>query len=189
MVASKAKKVVVQRSSDGKYHCPEAGCSEAFDHATGLGSHRYAKHGTAGATNKYYQTKLLKKEAAEGKPKHAGRPKGIKSPIVHCPAVGCTVTFKGKRWLTKHINTRHPELKEASTVALTVKPKGSHNGNKTASHSQFEEVVTRTIPPEIITYAVGEIAQLCKGLAHQNDLPARDFTRRCAIYFHAAAGR
>lgn len=113
----------------------------------------------------------------------------LRSALLPCPS--CDRTFKGQRWLSNHINSAHPELSENKTAALERVPKGhKNNGNQNTSHDQYQgfETVTRTVTTELVTYAVGQIQNLCSAVAYQNDLPSRDFARRCALYFSAIAG-
>jgi hypothetical protein len=52
------------------------------------------------------------------------------------------------------------------------------------SHTDAEAALA-----QLVAYTVGKLETVAEGIANQNDIPARQFARRCAEYFSAAASR
>lgn len=116
------------------------------------------------------------------------------------PCPGCSRVFTTIRGRTKHTSHEHPELlgqvkshktRPSTSISTLAVSKGHLNG-KNGYENTLDgsgETLTRYVPNELVTFVIGQFKALCQGVAYENDIPTRDFTRRCALHFHALAGR
>ncbi len=164
---------------DGHYVCPECGRDD-FTTPTGLGAHRKSIHHVAGKSTTAVKERANKLAHKKAKTKQS------------FPCEFCGREFPILSAKNRHRNKEHQaELQNPSTQLTTTQPGEQTNGNskrRTLSR-QAEDYIDPRITAEIIAYTVGKIESVAARIAEENDLPSKQFTRRCAEYFLVSARR
>jgi len=159
--------------------CPECG-KTPFKNKAGLAAHRNMIHGIHGTA----PGSLAWQKAKEKK----GFP---------CPV--CNRQFSLISGRNRHLNLTHHvkvaedgSLIETSVTALAPKPvhqEEKNHGYGSSRSLASQDYVDPRITAEFVAYTVGKIEGLVERVASENDLPNKQFARRCAEYFQLSANR
>lgn len=157
-----------------EHKCPECadqGISKAYARASALGIHRRAAHKILGQSSTAAYTRAKAAEA------QLALPMTVKGKVKTLQCFYCTDMFSGVAVRKRHIEHKHPGQPvtgpEPPTI-IPMNPKGLANGQDQEEYAYNQ----------LVAYATGQVTALCNQLAVKENLPQRDFTRRCAEYLY-----
>lgn len=198
--------------------CPECGRFD-FRRKTAWGIHRMRKHGIAGTSKtslanrqaqdqrsgKHSQSKrnpptipaIVKTNPARNG--HRSGASASDNPL-QCPH--CPETLKSPAALGRHLRFKHGVPGKTAQKHLgsgqqhqfnnpfqEIHNERSSSLAKTRSHSSTEKEETLSRHEGLVLYVVGQIQQLCRSIAEQEDIPSREFTHRCAEFISHQTSR
>src|SRR5208283_5448934 len=99
----------------------------------------------------------------------------------------CGRVLQSKAGKTNHMQKAHSDPSQKALVVSKPTEEKNNGFTKRRTLSQAEEIIDSRITPEFVAYTVGKIEGLVERIASENDLPARQFARRCAEYFQLSS--
>jgi hypothetical protein len=159
-------------AAENSLFCPECGRGP-FKDKRGRASHRRASHHVVGNSKTAVYSRKFPKS-------------GKKESNFSCDI--CGRVLQNKAGKTNHMQKVHPDLSQKALVVSTPTEEKINGYSKRRTFSQAEEFDSR-ITAEFVAYTVGKIEGLVERIASENDLPSRQFARRCAEYFQLSSNR
>jgi hypothetical protein len=153
--------------------CPECGRGP-FKDERGRASHRRAAHHVMGNS----KTAISARNIQKSKKKESEFACDI-----------CGRVLQNKAGKTNHMQKAHPESSQQALVVSTPAEEKINGYSKRRTLSQADGLIDSRITTEFVAYTVGKIEGLVERIASENDLPARQFARRCAEYFQLSSNR
>jgi hypothetical protein len=153
--------------------CPECGRGP-FKDERGRASHRRAAHHVLGNSKTAVYSRNVQKSIK-------------KESEFACDI--CGRVLQNKAGKTNHMQKTHSEPSQKALVVSKPTEEKINGFTKRRAFSQAEEIIDSRITPEFVAYTVGKIEGLVERIASENDLPTRQFARRCAEYFQLSSNR
>jgi uncharacterized C2H2 Zn-finger protein len=160
-------------TTEDPLRCPECGRGP-FKDERGRASHRRAAHHVIGNS----KTAAYSRKVQKSKKKKSDFSCDI-----------CGRVLQSQAGKTNHMQKAHPGSSQQALVVSQPTEVKINGVTKRRNVSQAEHLIDSRITPEFVAYAVGKIEGLVERIASENDLPSREFARRCAEYFQLSANR